>query len=153
MQTATFRGRRFLTVLSSILVFQFMIFTQSCKKTTDLIPPGENSNGNGNGRGPKNPPPPPPPPFYFSNCYNPLYSATLVKGQPANVAISKTYINSPGGSYGAFTSATVNGITVTAPAGTFNVGSGTVTFTATGTALNSGIFYINHLMLFPRFNL
>lgn len=87
-------------------------------------------------------PPPPPPAFYFSNCNNPTYSATFVKGQATNTTITKNYVNSPGGSYAAFTSETVNGITITAPAGTFNNGSGAVVFTATGTPVNTGSFNV-----------
>src|SRR5687768_11805815 len=138
MQTATFPLRKFWTVLSSILLFQLTLFFQSCQKPNESSAIEEFA-------GKKKPPtpPPPPPPFYFSNCTNPIYSATLVKGASSNVAVSKTYINSPGGSYGAFTSATVNGVTVSAPAGTFNVGSGTVIFTVTGTPVNAGIFYIS----------
>ena len=67
-----------------------------------------------------------------------MYTATFTKGVPVNLSFTKNYVNSPGGSYPAFTSATVNGITITAPAGTFNVGSGSVTFTAAGTPANTG---------------
>ena len=87
-------------------------------------------------------PPPPSPTFYFTNCNNPTYSASLQVGKPANVSIIKNYINSPGGTYPAFTSATVNGITISAPAGTFNVGSGSVVFTATGTPMATGYFNV-----------
>ena len=61
---------------------------------------------------------------------------------PANISITKNYVNSPGGSYAAFTSATVNGITISAPAGTFNVGSGSVVFTATGTPIATGFYNV-----------
>jgi hypothetical protein len=143
MKTATTWGKRlFLSVLSFFLIIQSALLFQSCKKS---LSPMERS-GTGEtaaGKGPKHPPPPPPPPpFYFSNCNNPLYSATMPKGIAANVSVTKDYVNSPGGSYPAFTSATVNGITITAPAGTFNTGSGSVVFTATGTPTNTGYFYI-----------
>ena len=118
----------------------FFLF-QSCKKTVEPSATEPDTQAVA-GKKPKNPPPPPPPPFYFSNCYNPLFSATVPKGIPANVSITKNYVNSPGGSYPAFTSATVNGITVTAPAGTFNTGSGSVVFTATGTPVNTGYFSV-----------
>ena len=137
MKTPRYTSKYFLPLLTTILCLQVSIFFQSCKKTVEPSVNEEIATR----RKPQNPPPPPPP-FYFSDCYNPLYSATFAKGEPANAAISKTYVNSPGGSYGAFTSAAVNGITVSAPAGAFNVGSGTVTFTATGTPFNAGIFYI-----------
>src|SRR5688572_3281529 len=102
MQTAKFPGRQFLTVLSYFLFFQAVMFFQSCKKTVEPSATEEIATK----RKPQNPPPPPPP-FYFSNCHNPLYSAQLTKGTPANVSITKNYVNSPGGSYAAFTSATV----------------------------------------------
>src|SRR5688572_31608895 len=109
MQTATFPVRKFWTVLSSIFLLQLTLFFQSCQKPNE---PSVIEEFAGRKKPPA--PPPPPPPFYFSNCMNPLYSATLVKGSPSNAAISKTYINSPGGSYAASTSATVNGTTVSA---------------------------------------
>jgi uncharacterized protein (TIGR02145 family) len=114
------------------------MFFLSCKKTG--IPATEEIAG---ARKPKNPPPPPqPPPFYFTNCNTPTYSASFTLGVPANTPITKNYVNSPGGNYAAFTSATVNGITISAPAGTFNVGSGSVVFTATGTPINTGFYHL-----------
>lgn len=119
MQTATSPGRQFLTGLSFFLFFQFAMFFQSCKKTVETLVPEEIAAAR------KKPTTPPQPPtFYFTNCNNPTYSASFPVGMPANVPITKNYINSPGGSYAAFTSATVNGITISAPAGTFNAGSG-----------------------------
>jgi hypothetical protein len=113
------------------------LFFQSCKKE------GASKNDvQTASRKPVKDPPPPPPPFYFTNCNMPTYSATFTVGVPANTPIVKNYINSPGGSYAAFTSATVNGITISAPAGTFNAGSGSVTFTATGTPINTGFFNV-----------
>ena len=143
MQPVTSPGKQFLTVVSIFFLFQSVMIFQSCQKSKE---PFEN-RGNGEVAGKRKPhdppPPPPPPPFYFTNCnYNPTYSATLTKGVPANVSIIKNYVNSPGGSYPAFTSATVNGITITAPAGTFNVGSGSVVFTATGTPISTGFFNV-----------
>jgi uncharacterized protein (TIGR02145 family) len=140
-------NRKTLSLFSFAFLLSFMLMIQSCEKPADQPTANETATADptmkkGN---PHNQPPPLPPPFYFSNCYpgGNAVSATLVKGVAANIAISKTYINSPSAaSYGAFTSATVNGITVTAPAGTFNVGTGTVTFTATGTPLATGIFSI-----------
>lgn len=135
MRIRNFLGKQFIILLAALFLFQ------SCKKTVDPAV-GEENLETVAGKKPKNPPPPPPPPFYFSDCYNPLYSATMPKGIAANVSVTKNYVNSPGGSYPAFTSATVNGITVTAPAGTFNTGSGSVVFTVTGTPVNTGYFYI-----------
>ena len=142
MQPATFK-ENMVKVGVIWLLFVFGFIFQSCKKTVE--PPAADTETAEQAAGKKPPknPPPPPPPFYFTNCnQNPQYSATFVKGVPANVFIIKNYVNSPGGSYPAFTSATVNGITITAPAGTFNVGSGSVTFTATGTPISTGSFYV-----------
>lgn len=142
MPTTTSPGGRILTVFPFILFILVIIFIQSCKKT---VGPSATENQNEEVAGrkkPHNPPPPPPPAFYFTNCNNPTYSATFQAGVPANVPITKYYVNSPGGSYDAFTSATVNGITLSAPAGTFNVGSGSVIFTATGTPVTTGFFNV-----------
>jgi uncharacterized protein (TIGR02145 family) len=134
-KTSVFASMQLLSTLTIIL----LIVSQSCKKTIETStnePVAASKKKNPN-------PPPPPPAFYFTNCnQNPMYSATFTKGVAANISIVKNYVNSPGGSYPAFTSATVNGITISAPAGTFNTGSGSVTFTATGTPINTGSFYI-----------
>ena len=138
MKTPRSSGRYFLPMLATLLCIQFSIIFQSCQKSVEPSATEEIATK----RKPGNPPPPPPP-FYFTNCnQNPQYSATLTKGMAANVSITKNYVNSPGGSYDAFTSATVNGITISAPAGTFNVGSGSVVFTATGTPISTGSFYV-----------
>ena len=140
MQAKFFTGKQLLTVVAV-----FFLFFQSCQKSIEHPSKSEvagKKGGNGGGN-PNNPPPPPPPPFYFTNCNtNPPYTATFTKGVSVNFSFTKNYVNSPGGSYPAFTSATVNGITITAPAGTFNVGSGSVTFTATGTPTSAGVFQI-----------
>src|SRR5215218_6493761 len=86
-----------------------LVFIAGCKKTgdTSLVQEIE---------GKKKPPPPPPAPsFYFSNCSFPTINGSFRVGQPASVTVTLNYVNSPGGSYEAFTSATVNGITLTAP--------------------------------------
>ena len=130
--------RKWLPVFSILLLSLGLLF-QSCRK--DIAP--ENSAQSSSKKPSKNSPPTPPPPsFYFTDCNNPTYSAAFSAGVPANTTITKNYINSPGGSYSAFTSATVNGITVTAPAGNFNVGSGSVIFTATGTPVSTGFFNV-----------
>ena len=140
MKTLTFTVRKNLTIIASVLFLFVLTFSQSCKKATDESPNQDAANLTMQKRGnPHNPPPPPPTYFYFSNCSSPVYAASFTQGVPVNTTISKTYINSPGGSYPAFTSATVNGITFTAPAGVFNVGSGTIVFTATGTPVYPGI--------------
>ena len=138
MQTAMIGKRQWLTVFSFLLLAPGLFF-QSCKKEIATTNNGQSASKKPS----KNQPPPPPPPtFYFTNCNTPTYSASFTVGVPTNTPIVKNYINSPGGSYAAFTSATVNGITISAPAGTFNVGSGSVTFTATGTPVNTGFFNV-----------
>ena len=136
MQTATFPGRKFVTVLFPCLLFQFIIFFQSCKKEAQ---PSTDKTATNKGKPGSQPPPPA---FYFTNCNNPTYSASFTVGVQANTPITKNYVNSPGGSYAAFTSANVNGITISAPAGTFKVGSGSVVFTATGTPVNTGFYNV-----------
>ena len=136
MKTTVFTSKYFLPALTAILYFQLSIIFQSCQKSVEPSVNEEIATKK------KPPTPPSPPAFYFTNCNSPTYSATLTKGVAANVSIIKNYVNSPGGSYPAFTSATVNGVTISAPAGTFNVGSGSVTFTATGTPINTGSFYV-----------
>jgi hypothetical protein len=142
MSTSIASVKKYVAAFIPVLVLLLVLLMQGCNKESSQVAMDPKFK-KGNGGNPNNPPPPPPPQFYFSDCMSPLYSATLVKDAPANATITKTYINSPGGSYPAFTSGTVNGVTITAPAGTFNVGSGTVTFTATGTPLSAGIFYIS----------
>ena len=141
MKTSTISARKFLAVLTTFSFVVFALFMQGCNKDENDLQAKNKKGGNGGGGNP--PPPPPPPAFYFTNCnMNPQYSATLVQGVAANVQIVKNYINGPGGSYPAFTSANVNGVTVSAPAGTFNVGAGAVTFTITGTPVNTGFFNV-----------
>ncbi len=139
MKTTIFTRNQFLSVLLFCFLFSLTWTFQSCKKTVEPTSAEEMQSV---AKKKRQDPPPPPPPFYFTNCNYPTYSASFTVGMPANVPITKNYINSPGGSYPAFTSATVNGITISAPAGTFNVGSGSVVFTATGTPISTGFFYV-----------
>lgn len=127
--------RRFLSALT-LLCFLAVTVLPGCERSLD------NSSGASGARKRKPPPPPPPQPFYFNNCTHPTFSGTFRAGEPANVTTTLNYINSPGGSYPAFTSSTVNGLTVTAPAGTLNVGTGSIVFRITGTPVAGGIFYI-----------
>jgi uncharacterized protein (TIGR02145 family) len=76
--------------------------------------------------------------FYFTNCPQPSVTGNFVAGKPAAATIRLDYINSPGGSYPAFTSSTVNGIKLTTPAGTLASGSGSIVFSSSGTPLSSG---------------
>lgn len=139
MSHISISARKILPVLTSIFFFLFVLFIQSCGK--EVISP-DGVEYETDKKNPHNPPPPPPPPFYFSNCNNPTFSASFVQGSATNTPITKNYVNSPGGSYAAFISATVNGITITAPAGTFNAGSGSVVFTATGTPVATGVYTV-----------
>ncbi|NII27837.1 hypothetical protein HB364_22330 [Pseudoflavitalea sp. X16] len=86
----------------------------------------------------KRPVPPAPVYFYFSNCSNPTVTGNFVAGTPTTATIKLNYINSPGGNYLAFTSSTVNGIQLTAPAGTLAMGSGSIVLTASGTPISPG---------------
>ncbi|HYF29495.1 MAG TPA: hypothetical protein VD993_00100 [Chitinophagaceae bacterium] len=138
MQTTAFPGRKF----PLLVVFFLLVIFQSCKKTEPIAEAATN-NEEISGRKKKDPPPPPPPPFYFNNCSYPVFSGTFTAGVPANITFTLNYINSPGGSYPAFTSSTVNGITITAPAGTLNTGSGSIVFTATGTPASPGFCAIS----------
>jgi hypothetical protein len=140
MQTANFHMRHFVT-----FVVIFLMIGESCKKV--VTPPEEtiaSATEEDNARKkPRNPPPPPPPVyFYFTNCTNPSFSGNFVVGKPASVTFTMDYINAPGTSYPAFASSTVNGITITAPAGVLNNGSGSIVFTASGTPPLTGIYTI-----------
>ena len=134
-------ARKFLPALTSVFFFLLVLSIQGCEDK--MVTPEANEQGQTQDRkNPHNPPPPPTAPFYFSNCNTPTFSATFVQGNVTNGTITKNYVNSPGGSYPAFTSETVNGVTISTPAGTFNTGSGTVVFTATGTPVNTGSFNV-----------
>jgi hypothetical protein len=120
------------------LLFASLIFiSQGCKKTTEPQPANEEMETQA-----RRPNPPALPPFSFTNCSNPGFSGSFVTGTPANVTFTLGYINSPGGSYSSFTSSTVNGITITAPAGVLSSTSGSITFTASGTPIAAGSFTI-----------
>lgn len=134
MKTAAFTGNRF-PLLVSFFIF-FMIF-QSCKKTEPIKATNEEIQSKK-----KNPPPPPPPPPFYFYCGTPVINGTIAAGVPTTATTTLTYANSPGGTYAAFTSATVNGITLTAPAGTLNIGSGSILFTFSGTPTSAGFINI-----------
>ena len=116
--------------------FLFMIF-ESCQKSMEH----PTKEGVSTGKKPKNTNPPPPPPFYFTNCYNnEIYPATgnIKAGIATSVNFTLNYVNSPGGSYPAYTSPTINGLTITTPAGTLTTGSGSITFNLSGTPTAAG---------------
>src|SRR5687768_4095805 len=82
-KTTLFTARQFLPAITLLCILASIIF-QGCEKSNESLVGEEIATK----RKPQNPPPPPPP-FYFSNCNNPLYSAQLTKGTPANVSIIK----------------------------------------------------------------
>lgn len=135
------------SVFTTLSLVSFLFITsvfQSCKKTEQInqdqsVSSEEEIAGR---RRPNPPPPPPPQPFYFGTCWNPNMQGSYVAGTPTTATVTLTYVNSPGGPHPGFTSATVNGITLTAPAGTLNTGTGTIVYTASGTPTNSGLFTI-----------
>jgi len=137
MQKATASIRKpFLSVLAIFFCLLVSYVFQSCEKSirkSDGDPVATKKKPNN--------PPPPPAPFYFY-CANPTITGNFVVGAPTNATLTLNYFNSPGGPYPSFTSATVNGITLTVPAGALNVGSGSILFTASGTPLNSGVCMI-----------
>jgi uncharacterized protein (TIGR02145 family) len=140
MKTTICSHLQFRTVLSVFFFALVVIVVQGCKKTPIEPATDPATEDQGRKKNPHNPPPPPPPPFYFSDCYNPTFAATFTKGISANLTITKNYVNSPGGSYAAFTSTLTNGLTISAPAGTFNIGSGSIVFTVTGTPITTGYY-------------
>lgn len=122
----------FLTIVSVMLFISALIIPQSCKKAADTSAEDVKSVSR------KRPTPPAPVYFYFTNCSSPTVTGNFVAGTPTTATIKLTYINSPGGNYPAFTSNTVNGITLTAPGGTLAVGSGSIVLSASGTPITSG---------------
>jgi len=130
-----FTGPQILPALVMISCFLLSSIFQSCQKTVETSP-SEESAAKKNPHNPHNPPPPPP--SFGFNCNAAIINGSFVAGVATNATITVPYSNSPGGSYSEYTSQTVNGITLTAPAGTLNVGSGSIVFTASGTPVNAG---------------
>lgn len=131
--TKNFPAQSLIFLLTAALIFQ------SCKKNVGDEPAIAKEAAGGK-KPPKNPPPPPQP-FYF-NCGYPNVNGKFMAGVPTTATITLDYVNSPGGTYAAFTSPTVNGITLTAPAGTLNIGSGSIVFQASGTPISTGFLNI-----------
>src|SRR6185436_3794551 len=132
--------KKTLILATGILLLPIALLIQSCQKepATDLTTAQNESTLK---RKPHNPPPPPPPQFYFTNCGSPVITGSFKAGVPANATLTLNYVNSPGGPYAAVTTTAQNGITLTAPAGTLNTGSGSVVFTASGTPVNTGFYW------------
>jgi hypothetical protein len=128
MKANSFTSKHLLpTIVVLCLVFQ------SCEKSIEL-PSDEIATK----RKPHDPPPPPP--AFSFNCGTQTMSGGFVAGVPTNATITFTYSNSPGGQHSGYTSAPVNGITFSTPPGTLNVGSGSITYTASGTPIGAGQF-------------
>ncbi len=77
-------------------------------------------------------------PFYFTNGTNPAISGNFVAGVPTSATITLVYINGNGNAYPAYTSTTVNGITLSTNAGTVTNSTGSIVFTASGTPTTPG---------------
>ncbi len=128
------------TVFITVMMFMIglVMVVQSCKKTSypdNRLDPEISDRRRNN-------PPPPPPPFYFDNCSHPSITGNFVAGVNTTSTITLNYVNSPGGPYPAFTSATVNGVTLKTAAGTLKKGTGTITFNASGKPVNAGFIII-----------
>jgi hypothetical protein len=123
-----------LAVCTFITFISTMVFFPGCQKTTDAIARDAEKAAR------RRPPPPPPPPvyFFFNNGTHPTVTGNFVVGQPTTATLTLNYINSPGGSYPAYTSTTVNGIQLTAPAGTLAVGSGSLVVYGSGIPVSPG---------------
>jgi uncharacterized protein (TIGR02145 family) len=131
------KNRLYLALLAVLLFISNIFIFQACKKATEE-PVTENEIAS------RRRPPSPPPPvyFYFDNCSHPTTTGNFVAGAPTAATFSLHYINSPGGAYPAYSSAIVNGVKLTAPAGTMNKGSGNILFTAVGTPVDPGYITI-----------
>lgn len=132
MKRTVSAGRIFLP----LLIVSGIFILQACKKSIETQPADEEITAE------RRPNPPSSPSLYFNNCGSPVISGTFVVGTSANVTITLNYANGSGASYSSFTSSTVNGITLTAPAGTLNTGTGSIRFTARGIPIAAGYFTI-----------
>ncbi|MBC7947880.1 MAG: hypothetical protein H7Y42_08380 [Chitinophagaceae bacterium] len=132
MKRTVFAGRIVLPLLIVSATFIFL----ACQKTEEVQTVDEEIAST------RKPNPPSSQPLYFNNCGSPNISGTFVMGTPANVIVTLNYVNGSGASYSSFTSTTVNGIIMTAPAGTLNRGAGSIRFTARGTPIAAGYFLI-----------
>jgi hypothetical protein len=137
MPTPVFPVKKRFTVCC--LVMLAALFFQGCKK--EAVKKKALAEAELSSRKRPNPPQPPPP-FYFGTCWNPAVQGKFVAGVPASVTITLTYVNSPGGAHPGYTSPVVNGITLTAPAGTLTPGTGTIVYTASGTPTQAGLYTI-----------
>jgi uncharacterized protein (TIGR02145 family) len=81
-------------------------------------------------------------PFYFTNGSNPAISGNFVAGTATSATLTLVYINGNGNAYPAYTSTTVNGITLSTNAGTVTNSTGSIVFTASGVPVSPGNFTI-----------
>jgi hypothetical protein len=135
-RTSSYPGKLFPVLLSIIIFISVFLSIPGCKKVAE-----ENATTEENALR-RRPTPPPPVYFYFTNGTNPAITGNFVAGQPTTATLTLNYINSPGGKYAAYSSATVNGIKLTAAAGALVQGSGSIVLTASGTPVNPGIIAI-----------
>lgn len=129
MKKTVFAGGIVMPVLVALTIFSF----QACEKRMEKQAAVEKLAASKK---------PSRPALYFNNCGSPIINGTFVVGTPPNVTITLNYVNGSGASYAAFTSAPVNGITLSAPAGRLNNGAGSITLTARGTPVKAGYFSI-----------
>jgi hypothetical protein len=126
MKTPTLPREIFFPFIISVL-----FILQACQKTAENDSADQEITARPR---PSNPTPP-----VFGN---PVVNGSFIQGSPANVAVTLNYSNGLGRSYPSFTSATINGIKITTPSGILNAGTGSISFTATGTPVAAGSFSI-----------
>lgn len=141
MQTTVFQKSKFYKASFLILVSLFVIAFESCEKAVGTSQDEAIAANDEAGLRKRPPKPPPPQPFAFI-CSNPVINGNFVAGVPTTATVTMSYVNSPGGSHQGFTSATVNGITLKAPAGTLTPGSGSIVYKASGTPISTGFYNI-----------
>jgi|GEM_PF-1316249 len=83
--------------------------------------------------------------FSFTNCSSPVITGTLEATKAAAATVTLSYNNATGQQFGAFSSGTVNGITLDAPGGSVTpvtAPGGSITLTVSGTPAADGNFDI-----------
>lgn len=141
MQAIVFKGRKLFRVPFLVLLSLFMILSQGCEKAVGTSQDEAVTANDEAGLRKRPPKPPPPPPFSFI-CSNPVINGNFVAGVPTTATITMSYVNSPGGPHQGFTSTTVNGIKLKAPAGILKKGSGSIVYKASGTPITTGFYNI-----------
>jgi len=83
--------------------------------------------------------------FSFTNCSSPVITGTFEASKTTTATIQLSYVNNTGQTLGAFSTGTVNGITLNAPGGAatpITAVSGSITLTASGLPAAAGNFDI-----------